>query len=90
MGGSLGLTWNLPVERVDWVAALLEIVGGEDRMAALDEGPPDLGSGFGPVESARFEHAQELDEDGLAAVAGRARFALPYGTSAYRARTPGR
>ena len=82
--------------------------------------PPDLGSGFGPVESARFEHEQELDEDGLAALAaswsyvalradrddvlasvrelarthpqlaGRERFALPYLTSAYRARTPGR
>jgi SAM-dependent methyltransferase len=69
-GGRLGIVWNIRDERVDWVAALLEIVGGEDRMSSMKEPAPELGEYFGRVEHALFTHEQELDTDGLVALAG--------------------
>jgi hypothetical protein len=52
------------------VADLLEIVGGEDRMASMREPAPELREFFSLVERASFGHQQELDGDGLVALAG--------------------
>lgn len=69
-GGRLGIVWNIRDERVDWVAALLAIVGGEDRMASMKEPAPVLGAYFGPVERELFAHEQQLDTEALVSLAG--------------------
>jgi SAM-dependent methyltransferase len=68
-GGRLGIVWNVRDERVDWVRQFVEIVGGEDRMASMREPAPEVGAYFGPVEQNVFGHAQEIDADGLVALA---------------------
>jgi len=66
-GGRLGLVWNTRDERMPWVARLSGLLGAE----AWERGPEEslAASGlFGAVEEARFEHAQELDAEGLRAL----------------------
>jgi SAM-dependent methyltransferase len=67
-GGVLGVVWNIRDERVDWVRRFVEAVGGEDRMASM-RSALRLSGAYGPVDRATFPHSQELDPDGLVALA---------------------
>lgn len=115
-GGTLGLLWNNRDEREPWVARLSAVIGSQDTgLRTLDI---EWSSGFGPVQSRRFAHRQELDLPTLLdlvrsrshvitrtdaeraalldevihlahthpALAGRARFDLPYLTWCLRTR----
>ncbi len=69
-GGRLGVIWNVREDRSGWSAQVSALVGGEDRRVAEGRGrAPELGRSFGPVESLRVEHVQELDADRLVGLA---------------------
>ncbi len=67
-GGSVGLVWNVRDDEHGWMAALHEIVGGEDSIRAR-RGPDFLatvlGERFSPLEAARFPNPVRYTPDSL-------------------------
>ncbi|GAC1531787.1 MAG: class I SAM-dependent methyltransferase [Acidimicrobiales bacterium] len=61
-GGRIGIFRNLRDESEPWVAALGQIVGGEDRSVAtfFAEMTIDLGPHFGPVTMSRTAHTHRI------------------------------
>ncbi|OYN85406.1 class I SAM-dependent methyltransferase [Parenemella sanctibonifatiensis] len=51
--GILGLVWNMRDHRIDWVAALAEIMGPSRSEEVLDAGDPPVAAPFGELE--KFE-----------------------------------
>lgn len=73
-GGVIGLLWNVRDTRVPWMAALQDIIGGEDSMRMVAESSQDLSERAGTeeiraflpeVERASFAHAVPITPDGL-------------------------
>ncbi len=73
-GGVIGLLWNVRDTRVGWMAALQDIIGGEDSMRMVAESSQDLSERAGTeeireflpaVERASFEHTVPVTPDGL-------------------------
>jgi SAM-dependent methyltransferase len=71
-GGGLGLIWNSRVREDPIQAAIGELIdplAGDVSRLYDDAWRPVLEAGvaFGPIAEARFDHTQELDEQGLVA-----------------------
>ena len=64
-GGTLAVVWNIRDDREPWVAALGQLIGGEDGRWREREHGPELGEAFGPVEEAEFDHVVSLDRPTL-------------------------
>jgi SAM-dependent methyltransferase len=73
-GGVIGLLWNVRDTRVPWMAALQDIIGGEDSMRMVAESSQDLSERVGTeeireflpaVERASFGHTVPITPDGL-------------------------
>jgi SAM-dependent methyltransferase len=73
-GGVIGLLWNVRDTRVAWMAALQDIIGGEDSMRMVAESSQDLSERAGTeeireflpeVERASFPHTVPVTPDGL-------------------------
>lgn len=70
-GGRLGVMWNVRLDSEPWVAALANIVGGEDHTHAREHPRNNSMSGFDaigafePVQRTEFRHAMTLDADQL-------------------------
>jgi SAM-dependent methyltransferase len=73
-GGVVGLLWNVRDTRVAWMAALQDIIGGEDAMRVVADSAEDLSEradteeirAFLPdVERASFAHAVPTTPEGL-------------------------
>lgn len=73
-GGVIGLLWNVRDTRVAWMAALQDIIGGEDSMRMVAESSQDLSERAGTeeireflpeVERASFAHTVPVTPDGL-------------------------
>lgn len=76
-GGVIGLLWNVRDTRVPWMAALQDIIGGEDSMRMVAESSQDLSERadteeireFLPaVERASFAHAVPITPQGVLAL----------------------
>ena len=67
-GGVFAPVWNIRDEAEPWVAALSEIVYGDDRCAHDGWRTPDLGPAFGPVRRAVFRHAATHTPESLVAL----------------------
>lgn len=67
-GGRLGLIWNLRDESTAWVREFGRIMHGRDSAGWSDRiraGRPEVGEGFGALESHTTSWTQTLDVDGL-------------------------
>lgn len=64
-GGVLGLTWNLRDTRVEWMAELGEIFGGDDQHGRPPEVMLPEGASFEDAERAEFPSFQKLSPDDL-------------------------
>jgi SAM-dependent methyltransferase len=53
-GGVVGLLWNIRDTRVPWMAALQDIIGGEDSMRMVAESSQDLSERAGTEEIREF------------------------------------
>ncbi|HET8658203.1 MAG TPA: class I SAM-dependent methyltransferase [Micromonosporaceae bacterium] len=67
-GGVFAPVWNIRDEAEPWVAALSEILYGDDRCAHDGWRAPDLGPAFGPVQRAAFRHATTHTPESLVAL----------------------
>lgn len=72
-GGTCAALWNSRDEQVAWVARWSEIAEEQahptGRKALAASGGPDFGAGFGPMDTATFEHVQSLAPDDLVTLA---------------------
>lgn len=70
-GGMAAMVWNFLDTAVDWVAeyvAIMHSTRGAEKASHHDEAPPELGSGFGPVQRAEFSFVHPMRPDALAAL----------------------
>jgi SAM-dependent methyltransferase len=64
-GGVVALVWNVRDERQEWVHELSDAMVGRTGVEHGATEPLDASGLFGPVAHATFEHAHEIDREGL-------------------------
>lgn len=70
-GGVLAIIWNLRDDRVDWVAAMNEVVELPDAYKWFEQGLlPDFGPAFTDPEFAEFENNQPSSPEDLVGLVG--------------------